>query len=202
MKNQLRKRSFFVLQMSIVIMVLFILGSSQINAKPKILVFAKTVGFHHNSIAVGLVAIQKLGAENNFGVDTTTDADKFTIKNLKRYKAVVFPKGTLVDRPRDQFFTRSVFTEDQDVRIRLRDLVDHRKDFVDGLTPADDLPKRLADLFFQHLLRLRSRLGSGLHGRNGRPLPACGARPLRLLHRVRVARPGAGPLHALPRLDE
>lgn len=61
---------------------------------PKILVFAKTAGFHHNSIAVGIPAIIKLGQENNFLVDTTTDSSKFTEQNLKQYAAVVFLSTT------------------------------------------------------------------------------------------------------------
>jgi type 1 glutamine amidotransferase len=61
---------------------------------PKILVFCKTAGFHHNSIAAGIVAIEKLGQENNFLVDTTTDSTKFTEKNLKQYAAVVFLSTT------------------------------------------------------------------------------------------------------------
>lgn len=66
-----------------------------VNAKqPKILVFSKTAGFHHNSIAAGIPAIIKLGRENNFSVDTTTDASKFTDANLKQYAAVVFLSTT------------------------------------------------------------------------------------------------------------
>ncbi|HWZ04002.1 MAG TPA: ThuA domain-containing protein, partial [Mucilaginibacter sp.] len=54
-------------------------------AKPKVLIFCKTAGFHHASIAVGIPAIIKLGQENNFDVDTTTDSRKFTYDNLKQY---------------------------------------------------------------------------------------------------------------------
>lgn len=62
--------------------------------KNKILVFAKTAGFHHQSIAVGLPALIKLGAENKFTVDTTTSSSEFTPENLKKYKAVVFLNTT------------------------------------------------------------------------------------------------------------
>ncbi|TWR31073.1 ThuA domain-containing protein [Mucilaginibacter pallidiroseus] len=65
-----------------------------VAAKSKILVFSKTAGFHHNSIAVGVPAIIKLGQQNKFNVDTTTDATKFTEANLKQYKAVVFLSTT------------------------------------------------------------------------------------------------------------
>lgn len=64
------------------------------NSKPKILVFSKTKGFRHQSINVGKPAIQKLGTENNFDVDTTENAAAFTEDNLKKYAAVVFLSTT------------------------------------------------------------------------------------------------------------
>ncbi|MEO5682783.1 MAG: ThuA domain-containing protein [Chitinophagaceae bacterium] len=60
----------------------------------KILVFAKTNGYHHESIAAGLVAIQKLGAANKFAVDTTTDSLMISDANLKQYKVIVFLSTT------------------------------------------------------------------------------------------------------------
>jgi cytochrome c len=62
--------------------------------KPKVLVFTKTAGFHHASIPVGVAAIVKLGKENNFDVDTTSDDRKFVESNLKKYSAVVFLSTT------------------------------------------------------------------------------------------------------------
>ncbi len=62
--------------------------------KPKILVFTKTAGFHHASIPLGVDAIIKLGKENNFDVDTTSDAAKFTESNLQKYSTVVFLSTT------------------------------------------------------------------------------------------------------------
>jgi cytochrome c len=61
---------------------------------PHILVFSKTTGFHHESIADGNIAIQQLGKENNFEVDTTTDATWFTDDSLKKYAAIVFLSTT------------------------------------------------------------------------------------------------------------
>ncbi|MDB5286507.1 MAG: Crp/Fnr family transcriptional regulator [Mucilaginibacter sp.] len=63
---------------------------SKIAVKPRVLVFTKTAGFHHSSIPVGSAAIMKLGKENNFTVDTTSDASKITEANLSKYSAVVF----------------------------------------------------------------------------------------------------------------
>ncbi len=61
---------------------------------PKVLVFSKTAGYPHQSIPAGISAIQKLGAENGFAVDTTTNAEMFTEENLKQYSAVVFLSTT------------------------------------------------------------------------------------------------------------
>ncbi|MEB2784403.1 ThuA domain-containing protein [Algoriphagus persicinus] len=64
------------------------------SGKPKVLVFSKTAGFHHESIPQGIAAIQKLGSENNFEVDTTTQAEIFTEENLAQYSAVIFLSTT------------------------------------------------------------------------------------------------------------
>src|SRR6201999_3370158 len=61
---------------------------------PKVLVFREPKGYHHASIAAGTVAIQKLGAENKFDVDTTTDAAKFTPQNLRQYAELIFLSPT------------------------------------------------------------------------------------------------------------
>ncbi len=76
----------------------------------RLLVFARTVKFHHASIAAGLIAIQKLGAENHFLVDTTTDASKFTDKNLKQYAAVLFlsTTGDVLDDEQQAAFERFI----------------------------------------------------------------------------------------------
>jgi uncharacterized protein len=63
-------------------------------AKPKVLIFSKTAGFHHKSIPAGIKAITLLGEQNGFDTDTTTDAAKFTYANLKQYAAVIFLSTT------------------------------------------------------------------------------------------------------------
>ncbi|MCJ8211947.1 ThuA domain-containing protein [Mucilaginibacter sp. RS28] len=79
-------------------------------AKPRVLVFSKTAGFHHKSIAVGVPAVMKLGAENNFEVDTTTDAAKFTDANLKKYTAVIFlsTTGDVLNEEQQEAFKRYI----------------------------------------------------------------------------------------------
>jgi uncharacterized protein len=73
---------------------LFFGMASLATAKPRVLIFCKTAGFHHESIAAGVKAIEKLGVENGFDVDSTTDSRKFTYENLKRYAAVIFLSTT------------------------------------------------------------------------------------------------------------
>lgn len=57
---------------------------------PRVLVFSKTKGWVHTSIPFGIAAIQKLGKEHRFLVDTTKNAAFFTDDSLKRYAAVIF----------------------------------------------------------------------------------------------------------------
>ena len=64
------------------------------SSKPRVLIFSKTMGFHHASIPKGIDAIIKLGQENGFDVDTTTNSDKFNDDTLKQYSAVIFLSTT------------------------------------------------------------------------------------------------------------
>ncbi len=60
----------------------------------KVLVFSKTAGFRHRSIPEGIAAIQKLGMDNGFEVDSTDNAADFTDANLAQYAAVVWLSTT------------------------------------------------------------------------------------------------------------
>ena len=77
-----------------IVLIILVASVGTIYAKPKVLVFCKTAGYHHNSIAAGVKAIMKLGRKNDFDVDSTTDATKFTSDNLKQYAAVIFLSTT------------------------------------------------------------------------------------------------------------
>lgn len=59
-----------------------------------VLVFSKTEGFRHSSIPDGKQAIEELGVEHGFSVQTTEDASAFTASNLEEYDAVVFLNTT------------------------------------------------------------------------------------------------------------
>ncbi len=60
----------------------------------KVLVFFKTKGWKHSSIPFGIKAIQKLGIENNFSVDTSSNSEVFSDQSLKQYRAVIFNNTT------------------------------------------------------------------------------------------------------------
>lgn len=64
------------------------------SGNPKVLIFSKTAGFYHESIPDGIAAIMKLGAENGFEVDTTTNAEVINEENLKQYSAVIWLSTT------------------------------------------------------------------------------------------------------------
>ncbi|EEP71144.1 glycosyl hydrolase [Micromonospora sp. ATCC 39149] len=68
--------------------------ASAADAPYEVLVFSKTAGFRHDSIAVGTQAIRELGAANSFTVTATEDAAQFTTANLARFRAVIFLNTT------------------------------------------------------------------------------------------------------------
>ncbi|GAB3985733.1 hypothetical protein GCM10027615_76430 [Plantactinospora veratri] len=68
--------------------------ASAADAPYDVLVFSKTAGFRHDSIAAGTQAIRELGAANNFTVTATEDAAAFSTANLGQYEVVVFLNTT------------------------------------------------------------------------------------------------------------
>ena len=82
------KKYFFFL-----FVITFLLSSCS-KDKPRVLVFSKTKGYRHESIKAGKLALQKLGAEKGFDVDTTESSNMFVEDTLKKYKAVIFLSTT------------------------------------------------------------------------------------------------------------
>src|SRR5438477_1206334 len=78
--------------------------------QPRVLVFSKTAGYRHSSIPNGIAAVRKIGQENGFAVDATEDATAFTVKNLARYRAVVFMSttGDVLDAAQQDDFERYI----------------------------------------------------------------------------------------------
>jgi cytochrome c len=90
--SQLKKYS--AIAATIMLLLTTIIASKKPDDRGKILVFTKTKGWHHTSIPFGIAAVNKLGLENGYSVDTTTNAAIFTDENLKQYRAVVFLSTT------------------------------------------------------------------------------------------------------------
>ncbi|XHR93954.1 ThuA domain-containing protein [Mucilaginibacter sp. UC70_90] len=78
--------------------------------KPRVLIFSKTMGFHHASIDAGIAAIKKLGAENGFEVDTTKNSAMFNEDTLKKYSTVIFLSTTadVLDYRQEAAFERYI----------------------------------------------------------------------------------------------
>lgn len=76
----------------------------------KLLVFTKTAGFYHESIPQGVTALRKLADEEEFSLDTTSDASKFNEENLKQYHAVIFlnTTGDVLDNSQEAAFERFI----------------------------------------------------------------------------------------------
>jgi cytochrome c len=72
----------------------FMVRQNTADRPARILVFYKTKGWQHSSIPFGIAAIQKLGAQNNYAVDTTSNTAFFTDERLKDYRAIVFLNTT------------------------------------------------------------------------------------------------------------
>ena len=89
----MRKSSNLLILFSVCI-ILSCYSGRKIMKSPAILVFSSTKGFRHKSIDNGKPALLKIGAENNWVVDTTEDASVFTEANLKKYAAVIFLNTT------------------------------------------------------------------------------------------------------------
>jgi glucose/arabinose dehydrogenase/cytochrome c551/c552 len=84
--------------------------SKKRQGKPRILVFSKTAGFKHASVPAGIAAVQKLGLENNFEVDTTKNPAYFQDDSLKKYSAVIFlnTTGDVLDHRQESAFERYI----------------------------------------------------------------------------------------------
>lgn len=76
----------------------------------RVLVFSKTKGWKHTSIPFGIAAIQKLGREHNFRVDTTKNADYFNDDSLKHYQAVIWlsTTGNVLNQVQQAAFERYI----------------------------------------------------------------------------------------------
>lgn len=80
------------------------------QTQPRVLVFSKTAGYRHASIEAGKAALQKMGQEKGFLVDTTENAAAFKEDNLKRYRCVIWlsTTGDVLDALQQNAFERYI----------------------------------------------------------------------------------------------
>jgi PKD repeat protein len=71
-----------------------VLEPDDAEARFRVLVFSKTAGFRHSSIAPGHTAIEQLGADNDFQVDHTEDSTAFRDDILGHYDSVIWLSTT------------------------------------------------------------------------------------------------------------
>ena len=60
----------------------------------RVLVFTRHVGFAHESIPIGIDAVQRLGSVTGFAVDATEDPSTFTDSGLAPYRVIMFLNTT------------------------------------------------------------------------------------------------------------
>lgn len=64
------------------------------NNCPKVLVFSKTAGFRHDSIAAGIAMVQQIAQDHGYSVTVSEDSSLFTSANLAQYSTIVFMNTT------------------------------------------------------------------------------------------------------------
>ena len=60
----------------------------------RVLLFTKTVGWHHQSLAEAVPALKQLAGKHHFTLDWSANASGFTAENLAQYDAVLFVSTT------------------------------------------------------------------------------------------------------------
>ncbi len=85
---------------------LFIAADQPLKKKKAVLIFSRTAGYRHASIAEGKTALLAMGQAHGFTADTTEDASVFNDKNLSRYDAVIFlnTTGNVLDSQQQSAF--------------------------------------------------------------------------------------------------
>jgi type 1 glutamine amidotransferase len=98
------------LSSSLLLAFIILLSSCGASATKKVLVFTKTAGYQHASIPKGVAAIQKIGLEKGFEVDSTSDASWFKDEILAKYSAVIFlsTTGDVLDNTQQTVFEKFI----------------------------------------------------------------------------------------------
>ncbi|HMP91548.1 MAG TPA: ThuA domain-containing protein [Phnomibacter sp.] len=80
--------------------------AQKVPKKLHLLVFSKTTGYRHESIAAGKQMFLEMAAQYQWQADTTEDASYFTPESLQQYQIVVFMNttGNVLDEQQQQAF--------------------------------------------------------------------------------------------------
>ena len=70
------------------------IASTGVAAQDAVLVFSRTLGFRHGSIADGVSMLQQLGVSAGFSTEFTEDPTRFNATELARFRAVVWLSTT------------------------------------------------------------------------------------------------------------
>lgn len=95
----------------LIVSILLLVGCSDKRSNsPRILVFTKTAGFVHNSIEDGVKAIEILGNENDFQVESSDDPSNFNDDYLAQFSAIIFlnTTGNILDVNQEAAFERYI----------------------------------------------------------------------------------------------
>lgn len=103
-------KNFFAIFALAITVSCFISCGGKRSGNPRVLIFSKTADFHHDVIPIALEAVQKMGKENSFDVDTTTNAEMFNEDSLKNYAAVIFlnTTGDVLNYRQEEAFERYI----------------------------------------------------------------------------------------------
>jgi len=98
------------IKITLSVLLLIIVCCNARAQEKRVLVFFKTMKYYHESIPAAIAAIEKLGTEHRFYVDTTTDGRKFNDENLQKYTTVIFlsTTGTTLDTVQRIAFRRYI----------------------------------------------------------------------------------------------
>jgi type 1 glutamine amidotransferase len=79
---------------SIILLIGITLTTAAQDKQYNVLLFTKTVGFHHVSIHEGVEAIRNMGERHHFNFDWHVDAKQFNERKLEKYQAVIYLNNT------------------------------------------------------------------------------------------------------------
>jgi type 1 glutamine amidotransferase len=76
----------------------------------KVLLVTTTLGWHHESVHAGVLAIQQLGTRNSFDVVLMEDPGSITDKNLGQFKVIIFlnTTGNIFDSTQQKVMERYI----------------------------------------------------------------------------------------------